>query len=61
MAFVRKHLHLPSPKRITKFMKIFNMVYQIIIIFKILHFLTSCLTQFAKFFLLFKSSKSSPT
>ena len=37
------------------------MVYQIIIIFKILHFLTSCLTQFAKFFLLFKSSKSSPT
>lgn len=37
------------------------MVYQIIIIFKILHFLTSCLTQFAKFFLLFKSSKSSST
>ena len=37
------------------------MVYQIIIIFKILHFLTSCLTQFAKFFLLFKSSKSPST
>lgn len=37
------------------------MVYQIIIIFKILHFLTSCLTQFAKYFLLFKSSKSPST
>lgn len=37
------------------------MVYQIIIIFKILNFLTSCLTQFAKFFILFKSSKSPST
>lgn len=37
------------------------MVYQIIIIFKILNFLASCLTQFAKFFLLFKSSKSPST
>lgn len=37
------------------------MVYQIIIIFKILYFLASCLTQLAKFFLLFKSSKSPST
>ena len=37
------------------------MVYQIIIIFKILNFLASCLTQLTKFFILFKSSKSSPT
>ena len=37
------------------------MVYQIIIIFKILNFLASCLTQLAKFFLLFKSSKSPST
>ena len=37
------------------------MIYHIIIIFKILYFLTSCLTQFAKFFLLFKSSKSPST
>ena len=37
------------------------MVYQIIIIFKILNFLASCLTQLAKFFRLFKSSKSPST
>lgn len=37
------------------------MVYQIIIIFKILKFLASCLTQLAKFFILFKSSKSPST
>ena len=37
------------------------MVYQIIIIFKILNFLASCLTQLTKFFLLFKSSKAPPT
>lgn len=42
-------------------MQIFNMIYHIIIIFKILYFLTSCLTQLAKFFLLFKSSKSPST
>lgn len=37
------------------------MVYHIIIIFKILNFLASCLTQLEKFFLLFKSSKSPST
>ena len=37
------------------------MIYHIIIIFKILYFLTSCLTQLTKFFILFKSSKSPST
>lgn len=37
------------------------MTYQVVIICKILHFLTSCLAQLAELFLLLKPCKSSPT